>query len=67
MSEYGSLQPQPNAPLYEAAQKVLGLDELHMYDIYVPLVDVEWQIPYPEAVEMLKKGVAVLGESYGRY
>jgi oligoendopeptidase F len=47
-------------------KKVLGLDELHMYDIYVPLVDVEWQIPYPEAVEMLKKGVAVLGESYGK-
>ncbi|MFW0966517.1 MAG: M3 family metallopeptidase, partial [Thermacetogeniaceae bacterium] len=27
-------------------KKILSLDELHMYDIYVPLVDVEWQIPY---------------------
>jgi len=36
-------------------KKILGLDELHMYDIYVPLVDVDWQIPYPEAVEILKK------------
>lgn len=45
-------------------KKILSLDELHMYDIYVPLVDVEWQIPYPEAVEMLKKGIAVFGDSY---
>ncbi len=47
-------------------KKVLGLDELHMYDIYVPLADVKWRVPYPEAVEMLKKGVAVMGDSYGK-
>ena len=47
-------------------KRILGLDELHMYDIYVPLAeDVKWQVAYPEAVEMLKKGVAVMGSSYG--
>lgn len=50
----------------ELRKKILGLDELHMYDIYVPLADVKWQVTYPEAVEMLKKGVAVMGESYGK-
>ena len=46
-------------------KKLLGLDELHMYDIYVPVVkDVEWKIPYPEAVETVKEGLAPLGKSY---
>src|SRR5699024_9545046 len=31
-------------------KKVLGVDELHMYDIYTPLVqDVDMNIPYEEA------------------
>jgi oligoendopeptidase F len=47
-------------------KKILGLDELHMYDIYVPLTNnLQWQVTYPEAVEMLKDGVAVMGNSYG--
>jgi oligoendopeptidase F len=46
-------------------KKILGLDELHMYDIYVPLAeDVKWEIPFPEAVAMLKNGVSVMGDSY---
>ncbi len=49
----------------ELRKKILGLDELHMYDIYVPLAeDVKWVIPFPEAVAMLKNGVAVMGDSY---
>jgi oligoendopeptidase F len=46
-------------------KKILGLDQLHMYDIYVPLAeDVKWVIPFPDAVAMLKNGVAVMGASY---
>lgn len=46
-------------------KKILGLDQLHMYDIYVPLAeDVKWVIPFPDAVAMLKNGVAVMGDSY---
>lgn len=48
-------------------KKLLGLDKLHMYDLYTPLVrEIKWTIPYPEAVELVKKGLAPLGESYGR-
>jgi oligoendopeptidase F len=44
---------------------VLGLDELHMYDLFTPLVkDVKMKIPYAEAKDYLLKGLAPLGEDY---
>lgn len=46
-------------------KKLLGVDELHMYDFYVPLVaDVEFNIPYEEAAETMLAGLAPLGEEY---
>lgn len=46
-------------------RKVLQLDEIHMYDVYVPIVDqVERQIPFEEAKEMVKAGLSILGEDY---
>lgn len=46
-------------------KKVLGVDELKMYDIYVPLVEVPKEIvSYEEAIEMMKAGLAPLGEEY---
>ena len=40
-------------------KKVLGLDELHMYDLYTPLVkDVKMEISYEEAKDMILKGLA---------
>ncbi|MGE8205228.1 oligoendopeptidase F [Heyndrickxia sp. NPDC080065] len=46
-------------------KKVLGVEELHMYDLYTPLVkDVEMKIPYEEAKELVLKGLAPLGEEY---
>ncbi len=47
-------------------KKLLDLEELHMYDLYAPLVkDVKWDIQYPQAVELVKKGLAPLGTAYG--
>lgn len=47
-------------------KKLLGLDELHMYDLYTPMVkDIKWEIPFPEAVEMVKDGLKPLGAAYG--
>ncbi|HOB19962.1 MAG TPA: M3 family metallopeptidase, partial [Candidatus Atribacteria bacterium] len=35
-------------------KRALGVDELHMYDVYVPIVkDVEMKIPYSEAKEIV--------------
>lgn len=46
-------------------QKMLGVSELHMYDLYVPLVpDIEWKLSYPEAVELVRDGLVSLGEVY---
>lgn len=46
-------------------KKILKLDSLHMYDLYVPLTkDVDIQIPYKEAEELVIKSVAPLGEEY---
>ncbi|TWH56109.1 oligopeptidase F [Desulfitobacterium sp. LBE] len=48
-------------------KKALGLDELHMYDIYVPIVsEVKMTIPYQEAVAMCREGLKPLGSDYGK-
>ncbi|TWI53291.1 oligoendopeptidase F [Halalkalibacter nanhaiisediminis] len=46
-------------------KKVLGVEELHMYDLYTPLVkDVKMEIPYEKAKELVIKGIEPLGEDY---
>ena len=46
-------------------KKVLDLNELHMYDIYVPLVpETKMTINYEEAQKMVVDGLKPLGEEY---
>ena len=46
-------------------KKMLGVDELHMYDVYVPIVaDVDRKIPFDEAKETVLEALAILGEDY---
>ena len=46
-------------------KKELGLEELHMYDLYVPLVpDADVKIPYAEAKETVKEALKVMGAEY---
>ena len=48
-------------------QKMLGLDELHFYDTYVPIIDnIEFRMPYEEAVDICLKASEPLGDEYGR-
>ncbi|HHW49016.1 MAG TPA: oligoendopeptidase F [Clostridiaceae bacterium] len=48
-------------------KKALKLDELHMYDLYVPIVDEpKKHIYYEEAVELVMKGLSPLGDEYGK-
>jgi len=48
-------------------KNILGLEELHFYDTYVPLIkDVDFRMPYEEAAEVGVRAVAQLGEEYGR-
>lgn len=56
------------APLHEyyaLRKKVLGVDELRHYDVYVPLVKtVETKTSYDEAVEICRKALSPLGTEY---
>ena len=56
------------APMYRYValrKKLLGVDELHMYDLYVPVVDgVEMKFTFEEAKEIALKALAPLGEDY---
>jgi len=46
-------------------KRLLQLDELHMYDMYVPIVkEVEMEVTPDEAKEMVKEGLRPLGETY---
>ncbi|WP_342026007.1 oligoendopeptidase F [Cytobacillus pseudoceanisediminis] len=46
-------------------KKVLGVEELHMYDLYTPLVkEVKMEIPYKEAKDLILKGLKPLGGNY---
>lgn len=46
-------------------KKLLGLDELHLYDIYVPLFELpDKAVSYEEGVKLMKKGLGALGPDY---
>lgn len=46
-------------------KKLLKVDELHMYDLYAPMVpDAEREIPFEEAKANIRNALAVLGEDY---
>ncbi|KAA0546529.1 oligoendopeptidase F [Bacillus sp. BGMRC 2118] len=46
-------------------KRVLGLDEIHMYDLYTPLVkEVKMEVTYDEAKEHVLNGLTPLGEEY---
>ena len=46
-------------------KKLLGVDELHFYDVYTSLVaDVDKKIPYAEAKQTIYDALAPLGEDY---
>lgn len=46
-------------------KKLLGLDELHMYDMYAPIVkDVDMKFPYDNAKQQVLDGLYAMGEEY---
>ncbi|MBE6934221.1 MAG: oligoendopeptidase F [Ruminococcaceae bacterium] len=46
-------------------KKLLGLDELHFYDVYTSLIpDVDKKIPFAQAKQTVYEGCAPLGEEY---
>ncbi|EOD01803.1 oligoendopeptidase F [Caldisalinibacter kiritimatiensis] len=46
-------------------KEALGLDKLHMYDIYTPIVkDIEMKVPFEEAKDIIIEGLKPLGKDY---
>ncbi len=46
-------------------KRLLGYRQMHMYDLYTPLVpNAELQLEYDEAFRLVKEGLAPLGEKY---
>ncbi len=51
----------------EIRRRALKLDDIHMYDVYVPLVQPPAHaenIPYEKALDMVREGLAPMGEDY---
>ena len=50
---------------YDLKKKILGLDELHLYDVYVPIVEeFDKKYNYEEAKEIILKVLSVFGDEY---
>ncbi len=46
-------------------KKAMGLDELHMYDLYAPIVqDYDMELPYEAAFDLVLEGLKPMGEDY---
>ncbi len=46
-------------------KQVLAVDELHMYDLYCPMVkDFKMDMPYEKAFDLVLEGLAPMGEDY---
>ncbi|MEA4922641.1 MAG: oligoendopeptidase F [Eubacteriaceae bacterium] len=46
-------------------KKLLGVDELKMHDVYVPLIEMpKKEIPYEQALDIIEEGLAPLGDEY---
>lgn len=48
-------------------KNALGVDTLHLYDVYVPMVDTaEKKVTFSEAKDIVKEGLKPLGEEYAQ-
>ena len=48
-----------------ARKQTLGVDELHMYDLHVPIVEgAELKLDFEKAYDLVKEGLAPLGKDY---
>lgn len=51
----------------ELRRKLMGLEDLHFYDLYVPVVaEAEMNVPFADARRYLMESLKPLGEEYGR-
>lgn len=56
---------EPLQRYHKLRKQALGLDEYHLYDTAIPIVDVDLRYPWEMAVDAVLASLAPLGESYG--
>ncbi len=56
-----------SAPLrryHTLRKKVLGLESYHYFDAYLPLVEIDWPLPYDDVAPLIESSVALFGTDY---
>ncbi|MBN1146265.1 MAG: oligoendopeptidase F [Anaerolineales bacterium] len=51
---------------WQAKRKILGVDALHPYDIWAPVVEAQPQVSFHEAVDWISAALAPLGAEYAQ-
>ena len=52
---------------WSCAKQLLGLDDIHIYDLYIPLAEgVDTEVPFSEARSIILAALEPLGEDYGK-
>lgn len=49
---------------FDIRRKALGVDELKFYDLWAPLIKDRIKVPFEQAVDLICKGLAPMGEDY---
>jgi oligoendopeptidase F len=49
---------------WEIKRRVLGVDQLHPYDIWAPIVKTDPEVSYEQAIDWICEGMASLGDEY---
>lgn len=49
---------------WDVKRRILGVDQLHPYDIWAPIVKTDPQVPYRQAIDWICEGMAPLGDEY---
>lgn len=50
---------------YELRRKLMNLEDIHFYDVYVPILsDIQVNYSWEDAIELIKKALIPLGEEY---
>jgi oligoendopeptidase F len=55
---------EPLRRYHRLRRKVLGLERYRYFDAYLPLVEVDWVLPYDDVRPMLVESVAIFGTDY---
>ncbi|MEW6319746.1 MAG: oligoendopeptidase F [Acidobacteriota bacterium] len=55
---------EPFRRYHRLRRQVLGLTDYHVYDAFVPLVDIDVQYPYDDVLDWIVESVAPLGSDY---